>query len=139
MSFFSPIFLFSDSQKPQKSFSKDEELNPSVSDRKELNYWLNKYNIKPVIVFESLHIDETREKIKLETRKKAGIYGIFNLITGDFYIGSAITNKFYSRFYKHLIKGLGNKYVYYSVNKYKLENFAFVILEYFPEEVTRKK
>lgn|SRR5574338_321900 len=66
------------------------------------------------------------------------IYGIFNLITGDFYIGSAITNKFYSRFYKHLIKGLGNKYVYYSVNKYKLENFAFVILEYFPEEVTRK-
>lgn len=138
MSFFSPIFLFSDSLKPQNSFSKDEELNPSVSDRKELNYWLNKYNIKPVIVFESLHIDETREKIKLETRKKAGIYGIFNLITGDFYIGSAITNRFYSRFYKHLIKGLGNKYIYYSVNKYKLENFAFVILEYFPEEVTRK-
>lgn len=138
MSFFIPTILFSDSQDPQKSFSKDEESNPSATEKKELNYWLNKYNIKPVIVFESLHIDETREKIKLETRKKAGIYGIFNLITGDFYIGSAITNKFYSRFYKHLIKGLGNKYVYYSVNKYKLENFAFVILEYFPEEVTRK-
>jgi hypothetical protein len=60
------------------------------------------------------------------------LHGIFNLITGDFYIGSAITNRFYSRFYKHLIKGLGNKYIYYSVNKYKLENFAFVILEYFP-------
>jgi group I intron endonuclease len=138
LSFFIPIILFSDSKEPQRPISEDEEFNLSTKERKELNYWLDKYNIKPIIVFESLHLDETKEKIKLETRKKAGIYGIFNLITGDFYIGSAITNKFYSRFYKHLIKGLGSKYVFYSVNKYKLENFAFVILEFFPEEVTRK-
>lgn len=159
MSFFVPIILFSNSQncqgssfnskesnskdeesnsKDEESASKNEESNILTKEKKELNYWLNKYNIKPVIEFESLHKDETIEKIKLETRKKAGIYGIFNLITGDFYIGSAITNKFYSRFYRHLIKGLGSKYVYHSVNKYKLENFAFVILEYFPEEVTRK-
>ena len=73
MSFFIPTILFSDSQDPQKSFSKDEESNPSATEKKELNYWLNKYNIKPVIVFESLHIDEKREKIKIQTRKKAGI------------------------------------------------------------------
>jgi len=103
-----------------------------------LSYWLNHYNIKPIIIYESLYKDEIKENIKIETRKKAGIYGIFNIKTGDFYIGSAITNKFYSRFYKHLIKGIGSKYVYNSVNKYGLENFAFVILEYFSEEVTKK-
>jgi len=103
-----------------------------------LSYWLNHYNIKPIIIYESLYKDEIKENIKIETRKKAGIYGIFNIRTGDFYIGSAITNKFYSRFYKHLIKGIGSKYVYNSVNKYGLENFAFVILEYFSEEVTKK-
>lgn len=132
MSFLPSLILLSKSQEP---IFIDEEKNSSIKD---INYWLNHYKIKSVIIFESLHKDETKDKIKFETRKKAGIYGIFNLITGDFYIGSAITNKFYSRFYKHLIKGLGSKYVYHSVNKYKLENFAFVVLEYFPEEVTRK-
>ena len=103
-----------------------------------LKYWLNNYDIKPVTFFEELHKDETKEKIRSETRKKAGIYGIFNLITGNFYIGSAITNKFYSRFYKHLIKELGNINISKSVKKDGLENFAFVILEEFPEEVTKK-
>lgn len=160
MSFSIPIILFSNSQDSQdSSFSKDEdftsndkdstsndkdsisndkESNYSTKERKEIKYWLTKYNIKPVLIFESLHKEGIKEKIKLETRKKAGIYAIFNLITGDYYIGSAISNRFYYRFYKHLIKGLGNKHVYNSVNLYKLENFAFVILEIFPEEVTRK-
>jgi hypothetical protein len=69
MGFFTSIILFSESQDSQKSFSKDEESNPSATEdeesnpsateKKELNYWLNKYNIKPVIVFESLHIDHS--------------------------------------------------------------------------------
>jgi group I intron endonuclease len=91
-----------------------------------------------VVVYEDLQKDEVKERIRSETRKKAGIYGIFNLVTGDFYIGSAISNRFYSRFYRHLIKGLGSKPVSNSVKKYGLENFAFVILEYFPVEVTKK-
>jgi group I intron endonuclease len=166
MSFSIPIILFSNYQdssckdekfsfKNEESISKDKDSISNNEDfisnkdftpneeefshsRKELKFWLKKYNINPVIIFESLHEEGIKERIKLETRKKAGIYAIFNLITGDFYIGSAITNRFYSRFYRHLIKGLGNKLVHNSVNKYKLENFAFIILEVFPEEVTRK-
>lgn len=103
-----------------------------------LKSWLDHYEIKPVIIFEELYKDEIKEKIKSDTRKRSGIYGIFNLTTGNFYIGSAITNRFYSRFYKHLIKGLGNKQIFTDINQYGLKSFAFVILEYFPEEVTKK-
>lgn len=103
-----------------------------------LKFWLDRLVIKPVVVYEDLQKDEVKERIRSETRKKAGIYGIFNLVTGDFYIGSAISNRFYHRFYRHLIKGLGSQPVSNSVKKYELENFAFVILEYFPVEVTKR-
>lgn len=99
---------------------------------------LDDHKIKPIIVFEELNKEEVKENLRTETRKKSGIYGIFNLTTGDFYIGSAVTNKFYSRFYKHLIKGLGNKNIALDLSKYGIESFAFIILEYFPEEVTKK-
>lgn len=99
---------------------------------------LSEKNIKPIITFEDLNNEEVKEKLRSETRYKSGIYGIFNLITKDFYIGSAVTNKFYSRFYKHLIKGLGNKNISIDLDKYGIESFAFIILEYFPEEITKK-
>ena len=99
---------------------------------------LDDRKIKPILVFEELNKDEVKENLRNETRKKSGIYGIFNLITGDLYIGSAVTNKFYSRFYKHLIRGLGNKNIANDLDKYGIESFAFTILEYFPEEVTKK-
>ena len=99
---------------------------------------MDDHKIKPILIFEELNKDEIKENLRNETRKKSGIYGIFNLITGDFYIGSAVTNKFYSRFYKHLIRGLGNKNIANDLDKYGIESFAFTILEYFPEEVTKK-
>lgn len=103
-----------------------------------LKYWLDYYAINPVIVFEELDKDVSKENIRSETRNKSGIYGIINTITGDFYIGSAVTNKFYSRFYKHLIKGIGNKNISIDINEYGIDSFAFFILEYYPEEVTKK-
>jgi hypothetical protein len=93
---------------------------------------LDEHNIKPCLVFEELNKEEIKENLRTETRKKAGIYGIFNLTTNNFYVGSAVTNRFYSRFYKHLIKGLGNKNIAIDLEKYGIESFAFVILEYFP-------
>ena len=99
---------------------------------------LDRHNIKPCIVFEELNKEEVKENLRTETRKKAGIYGVFNLITEDFYVGSAVTNRFYSRFYKHLIRGLGNKNIAIDLEKYGIESFAFVILEYYPEEVTKR-
>jgi hypothetical protein len=92
--------------------------------RLNLNSGWRELVIKPVVVYEDskLQKDEVKERIRSETRKKAGIYGIFNLVTGDFYIGSAITNRFYYRFYRHLIKGrqVGSKPVSNSVNKHGL-------------------
>lgn len=90
----------------------------------QLKLILDDHKIKPIIVFEELNKEEVKENLRNET-KKSGIYGIFNLISGDFYIGSAVTNKFYSRFYKHLIKGLGNKNIALDLSKYGIESFAF--------------
>lgn len=104
----------------------------------QLKYWLDKIGIKPIAVFEELNKDVSKENLRSETRNKSGIYGIINTVTGDFYIGSAVTNKFYSRFYKHLIKSLGNKNISIDLSKYGIESFTFVILEYFPNEVTKK-
>ena len=103
-----------------------------------LKYWLNHYNLNPIIIFEDLSQDVNKETLRSETRNKSGIYGIINTVTGDLYIGSAVTNKFYSRFYKHLIKGLGNKNISIDLNEYGIDSFALFILEYYPEEITKK-
>lgn len=63
---------------------------------------------------------------------------IINKITGDYYIGSAATNKFYARFSNHLIYFKGSKVVKAAVNRYNLDNFAFVILELYPNIVTQE-
>lgn len=99
---------------------------------------LEKNKIKPIAVFEGLDKEEVKENLRSETRKKSGIYGIFNLVTDNFYIGSAVSNRFYSRFYKHLLRGLGNKNIAIDLDKYGIKSFAFVILEYYPEEITKK-
>ena len=99
---------------------------------------LEKKKIRPIKVFEELGKEKNKELLRNETRNKSGIYGIFNLVTENFYIGSAVTNKFYSRFYRHLIKGTGNKNIAIELVKYGIESFAFVILEYYLEEVTKK-
>lgn len=113
-------------------------MNNNLIISSQLKYWLDKMNIKPIAVFEELDKDVSKENLRSDTKNKSGIYGIINTVTGDFYIGSAVTNKFYSRFYKHLIRGIGNKNISTDLNKYGIESFAFIILEYFPNEVTKK-
>jgi group I intron endonuclease len=56
----------------------------------------------------------------------------------DYYIGSAATNKFNTRFSNHLINFHGSKLLKNAVRKYKLSSFAFLILELFPEIVTKE-
>lgn len=85
-----------------------------------------------------MQLEETRKKILLDTNYLSGVYLILNKITFDFYIGSASTNKFYSRFSNHLVYFRGSKIVKLAVNKYKLSNFAFLILEFFPEIVNKE-
>jgi len=63
---------------------------------------------------------------------------ILNKVNLDFYIGSASTNRFYARFSNHLIYFKGSKIIKHAVRKYKIDNFAFLILELFPEIVNKE-
>ena len=101
------------------------------------NFLLDK-SLKPVICYENLHLEETKERINRYSNNRSGIYLILNKITLDYYIGSASTNRLYSRYYNHLISYIGSKILKLAVRKYKLENFAFIILEEFPDIVTKE-
>lgn len=94
--------------------------------------------LNPLICYENLDLEETKQKINAYSKGRSGIYLILNKITLDYYIGSASTNKIYSRFYNHLIGNTGSKIVKLAVRKYNLQNFGFIILEEFPEIITKE-
>src|SRR2546430_11085032 len=100
--------------------------------------FLEENKLKPVYIYEDLHLEDTKNIIRKETSDLGGIYLIFNKITGDYYVGSASTNRFHSRLSNHLIYFKGSKIVKHAVRKYKLSNFVFLILEIFPEVVTKE-
>ncbi|KAF8201951.1 hypothetical protein K438DRAFT_1414664, partial [Mycena galopus ATCC 62051] len=103
-----------------------------------LTEFLIEKELNPVLSYEDLQLDEVKKKKLFETRNLSGVYMVLNKVTLDYYIGSASTGKFYSRFYKHLINFNGSKIVKFAVKKYKLTCFAFLILELFPEIVTKE-
>ena len=73
-----------------------------------------------------------------ETRYIVGVYLILNKINLSCYVGSCSTNKFNARFRKHLFNFTGSKIVKAAVKKYKIDNFAFIILHVFPKVVTKE-
>lgn len=97
--------------------------------------FLKEKNLNPVFIYENLDDQEIKKKIKKDSENISGIYLIKKKITGDYYVGSASTNKIYSRFYRHLINFTGSKIVKLAVKKCDLANFSFIILELFPEKV----
>lgn len=117
-------------------------LKNIISNR--LTEFLIENELNPVFSYEDLQLaattlrTEVRKKISFETRNLSGVYMVLNKVTLDFYIGSASTGKFYSRFYRHLISFNGSKIVKFAVKKYKITSFAFLILELFPEIVTKE-
>ena len=100
--------------------------------------FLEENKLKPKYIYEDLHQEDTKKIIRKGTNNLSGIYLIFNKITGDYYVGSASTNRFYTRFSNHLLYFRGSKIVKLAVKKYKLNNFAFLILELFPEIVNKE-
>lgn len=92
-------------------------------------------NLKPVFVYDNLKNQITKDKIKNETKDLSGVYLILNKITLDYYIGSASTDKFYTRFYRHLINFTGSKIVKLATKKYGVNNFAFIVIELYPEKI----
>jgi len=125
--------------KQKRFYSVDcRSRDSNVSDKDSgLAIILSKLNIKYEAIYTNLHIKENRDKMSKDLRNKQGIYMIFNLVTENYYIGSASTNRFMSRFTKHLISLIGSKVVKNSVLKYGLSNFAFIIVEYYPDPINR--
>jgi group I intron endonuclease len=103
-----------------------------------LTKFLAENKLKPVYIYDNLHQENTKKIIQKETSNLSGVYLIFNKITGDYYVGSAYSNRFYARFSNHLLYFRGSKIVKLAVKKYKLKNFIFLILELFPEIVNKE-
>lgn len=116
--------------------SSNNGIEFSYSER--LNSIIKELELNPVYIFENLDSENIRKQILNETKGLSGIYMIVNKITKDYYIGSAATNRFYARLSNHLIYFRGSKIVKSAVKKYKLNNFAFIILELYPDIVTKE-
>ena len=110
--------------------------NINISDR--LKEIIKELNLNPIYIFENLNLENTKKQILNNTKDLSGIYMIVNKKTKDYYIGSAATNRLYSRFSNHLIYFRGSKIVKLAVKKYNLENFAFILLELYPNVVTKE-
>jgi group I intron endonuclease len=124
------IKRYSSSSREIKSYNPGQSL--------EVTTFIQDNNIKPIFIYENLHMEGIKARVLSETRDLAGIYLILNKTTGDYYVGSASTGKFNSRFVNHLFNFNGSKVVKNAVKKYKISAFAFIILEIFPEVVTKK-
>jgi group I intron endonuclease len=133
-----PISIYNPNEIGLKKYytSCSKSKNIDISDR--LKEIITELGINPIYIFENLDLENTRRYILNKTRGLSGIYIIINKITKDYYIGSAATNRFYSRFSNHLIYFRGSKIVKLAVKKYNLENFAFLVLELYPNVVTRE-
>lgn len=92
----------------------------------------------PVYLYNDLSLSKTKVTISKDLYGLSGVYMIFNNLTGDYYVGSASTNKFYVRYCNHLIYLTGSKVLKNAVRKYGIKNFTFVILELFPDVVNKE-
>lgn len=102
----------------------------SQTDLTNPNDILNKLGITIEVWWNNIHNINVREQIIKEVKNKAGIYIIYNKITGNFYIGSASINKLYTKFSNHLLNFNGNKWIEKAVKKYGLNNLSYGIIEY---------
>ncbi len=76
-----------------------------------------------------IDIKKSKTEILLNIKNKAGIYMFFNLLNGNTYIGSSV--KLDRRFRVHIsCIGSVNLPLYNALNKYGLNNFVFLILQY---------
>jgi group I intron endonuclease len=119
-------------------FKQKRYKNVSPTNNNMLMKFLEEKQLNPVYIYENLHSEIVRKTILKDLKNLSGIYLIFNNVTGDYYIGSASTNKFYARFSNHLLYFRGSKVLKHAVKKYNLSNFTFLILELFPEVINKE-
>jgi len=103
-----------------------------------LNNFLKEKELYPVVSYENIDSDIIRKTIISESKGLSGIYLILNKVTLDYYVGSASTDRLYARFSNYLTYFRGSKILKHAVRKYKLSSSAFLVLELFPEVVTKE-
>lgn len=109
-------------------------ITPLTTPSPRLLNFLEKKNIKPIFFFADLINPDTKKIAYKSLKPFSGIYIVVNLVTGEYYIGSAIIGNIYMRFHKHLFYLAGNKRVANAVKKYGLSEFAFLVLEMVPQD-----
>jgi group I intron endonuclease len=122
-------------QQQKRHYSTNREC-PDIS--KILKDFIIEKNLEPVYLYENLGEHSTKKKIQEDTKGLSGIYLILNKVTMDYYIGSASTNRIHTRFSNHLVHLTGSKVLKNAVKKYKISEFAFLVLELFPEIVNQE-
>lgn len=76
-----------------------------------------------------IDIKESKTEILLNIKNKAGVYMFFNLVNGNTYLSSSV--KLDRRFRVHIsCIGSVNLPLYNALNKYGVNNFVFLILQY---------
>lgn len=124
--------------KLSRAYSTKRYIDHTTEKNRLLDLSLNQLGIDPIYSYTNLSLESTKKQISQDLRGLSGIYMIYNMITHDYYVGSAATNRFYSRFSNHLIYYRGSKVVKLSVKKYGLDNFSFIILDLYPDVVTKE-
>jgi group I intron endonuclease len=114
------------------------ETLPRKKNSDELREFIIEKNLNPVFIYENLSDSTVKSSVLKDTKGLSGIYLILNKVTLDYYVGSASTGRFHARFSNHLFKFSGSKVVKNAVKKYGLSCFAFMVLELFPEIVTKE-
>lgn len=100
---------------------------------------LHKHNIQPILVFEDLTNPSTKKSAYQSLKPFSGISIVVNIVTGQYYVGSAVTGNLYMRLHKHLYSFTGSKQVASAVNEYGLGEFAFLVLEIVPQQNKKDK
>lgn len=121
----------------KRGYHTNNSSNKAVMSER-LEILINELGLNPIYMYENLNLEDTRKQILDNTRGLSGIYMIMNKTTKDYYIGSASTNRFYARFCNHVIHFTGSKIVKLAIKKYDLKNFAFIILDLYPNIVTKE-
>jgi len=121
----------------KRGYSTSSSSNSTIMSER-LETIVNELGLNLVYCYENLNLEETRKQILNDTRGLSGVYMIINKTTKDYYIGSASTGRFYARFCNHVIYFRGSKIVKLAIKKYDLKNFAFVVLDLYPNIVTKE-
>lgn len=111
---------------------------PSIIATKRTGTILNSYKVYPKAVFVNLHTINIKYDVNEFIKPLAGVYIIINLINENIYVGSAITGRMPNRFHKHLYGLTGSSLVAAAVEKYGLENFAFIVVDTVNNVVTQE-